>query len=168
MVDHRRSELLEQVFIEYRYAAVLADPARLAGWEDRELTMSQLRVLFILNGDPGMTAGNLAARLAVRPSTVTGIVDRLVKQELVERGADPDDRRIVRNFLSVTGERVINGFTAAATEFIKSFLEPLSDAELVEALTGLGRINASAQALGLQPKREIPIPAMGNARVGRL
>ncbi len=59
-------------------------------------------------------------------------------------------------------------FTAAATEFIKSFLEPMSDAELVEALTGLGRINASAQALGLQPKREIPVPAMGNARVGRL
>ena len=63
MVNHRRSELLERVFIEYRYAAVLADPARLAGWEDRELTMSQLRVLFILNGDPGMTAGNLAERI---------------------------------------------------------------------------------------------------------
>ena len=159
MVDQRRSELLERVFIEYRYAAVLADPARLAGWEDRELTMSQLRVLFILNGDPGMTAGNLAERLSVRPSTVTGIVDRLVKQELVERRADPDDRRMVRNFLSTTGERLINEFTSAATEFIKSFLEPLSDSELSEALTGLGRINASAQALGLQPPREIPVPA---------
>ncbi len=159
MVDQRRSELLERVFIEYRYAAVLADPARLAAWEDRELTMSQLRVLFILNGDPGMTAGNLAERLSVRPSTVTGIVDRLVKQELVERRADPDDRRIVRNVLSTTGERLINEFTAASRAFIESFLEPLSDSELSEALIGLGRINASAQALGLQPPREIPVPA---------
>ena len=66
---------------------------------------------------------------------------------------------VVRNFLSATGERVINEFTAAATEFIKSFLEPLSDSELSQALTGLGRINASAQALGLQPQREIPVPA---------
>ena len=159
MVNHRRSELLERVFIEYRYAAVLADPARLAGWEDRELTMSQLRVLFILNDDPGMTAGNLAERLSVRPSTVTGIVDRLVKQELVERRPDPEDRRMVRSFLSTSGERLINEFTSAANEFIKSFLEPLSDAELSEALIGLGRINASAQALGLQPPREIPVPA---------
>ena len=39
-----------------------------------------------------------------------------------------------------------------------SFLEPLSDSELSEALIGLGRINASAQALGLQPKRAIPTP----------
>ena len=159
MVNQRRAELLEQVFTEYSDAAVLADPARLAAWEERGLTMSQLRVLIILNGDPGMTAGNLAERLSVRPSTVTEMVDRLVKQELVERRADPDDRRVVRNFLSATGERVINEFTAAATEFIKSFLEPLSDSELSQALTGLGRINASAQALGLQPQREIPVPA---------
>ncbi len=159
MVDQRRSELLERVFIEYRYAAVLADPARLAAWEDRELTMSQLRVLFILNGDRGMTAGHLAERLSVRPSTVTGIVDRLVKQELVERRADPDDRRIVRNVLAPTGQRLINEFTAASREFIESFLEPLSDSELSEALIGLGRINAIAQALGLQPPREIPVPA---------
>ncbi len=158
MVDQRRSELLERVFIEYRYAAVLADPARLAAWEDLGLTMSQLRVLIILNGDPGMTAGNLAERLSVRPSTVTGIVDRLVKQDLVERRADPDDRRVVRNFLSTTGEPVINEFSAASREFIESFLEPLSDSELSEALIGLGRINASAQALGLQPKRAIPTP----------
>ena len=105
MVNQRRAELLEQVFTEYSDAAVLADPARLAAWEERGLTMSQLRVLIILNGDPGMTAGNLAERLSVRPSTVTEMVDRLVKQELVERRADPDDRRVVRNFLSATGER---------------------------------------------------------------
>ena len=158
MVDQRRSELLNQVFTEYSYTAVLADPARLAAWEDLGLTMSQLRVLIILNGDPGMTAGNLAERLSVRPSTVTGIVDRLVKQDLVERRADPDDRRVVRNFLSPSGEPVINEFTAASREFIESFLEPLSDSELSEALIGLGRINASAQALGLQPKRAIPAP----------
>ena len=164
MVDQRRSELLERVFIEYRYAAVLADPARMAGWGNRDLTMSQLRVLFILNGDPGMTAGNLAERVSVRPSTVTGIVDRLVKQDLVERRADPEDRRVVRNFLSATGERVINELTSDTTEFIKSFLEPLSDSELSEALTGLGRINASAQALGLQPKRQIPVPATRRTR----
>ena len=66
---------------------------------------------------------------------------------------------MVRSFLSTSGERLINEFTSAANEFIQSFLEPLSDAELSEALTGLGRINASAQELGLQPKREIPVPA---------
>lgn len=51
---------------------------------------------------------------------------------------------------------MIHEYSAAAGELIASFLEPLSDESLSEALVSLGRINASAQALGLQPKRAIP------------
>ena len=67
-----------------------------------DVTRSQLRVLNILDHDPGMTAGVLAERLAVQPSTVTGLIDRLVKLELVERQGDVDDRRRVRTFLSAS------------------------------------------------------------------
>lgn len=159
MSELSRTELLEFVLTEYSYAAVLADPARLQVWEDLGLTMSQLRVLHILNADPGMTAGNLAERLGVRPSTVTGIVDRLVKQDLVERRADPDDRRVVRNLLTVRGTEVLSDLARAGRDYIMNILERLSDEELLSALSGLGGVNLKAQQMGLQVRRDIPLPA---------
>ena len=159
MAELSRAELLELLLTEYSYAAVLADPARLQVWEDLGLTMSQLRVLHILNADPGMTAGNLAERLGVRPSTVTGIVDRLVKQDLVERRSDPEDRRVVRNLLTVRGTEVLSDLARAGREYIMNILEPLSNEELLSALSGLGGVNRKAQEMGLQVRRDIPLPA---------
>jgi DNA-binding MarR family transcriptional regulator len=42
------------------------------------------------------TAGNIARRTGLTSGAVTGLIDRLEKLELVERTADPDDRRKVR------------------------------------------------------------------------
>ena len=44
-----REELLESTRRQYTRAVSLADPNRFAVWEDFGLTMSQLRVLMILN-----------------------------------------------------------------------------------------------------------------------
>lgn len=158
MGEINRGELEDFCLTEYSYATTLADPARLAVWEDLGLTMSQLRVLHILNADPGMTAGNLADRLGVRPSTVTGIVDRLVKQDLVERQADPDDRRVVRNFLTERGSEVVNDLARAGREFILSILARLNEPDLLHLLEGLGRLNLKAQKMGLQVQRDVPLP----------
>ena len=159
MSNLSRAELLEFVLMEYNHAAVLADPARLQVWEDLGLTMSQLRVLHVLNADAGMTAGHLAERLGVRPSTVTGIVDRLVKQNLVERQTDSDDRRVVRNLLTVRGTEVLSDLARAGREFIMNILERLSEEELLSALSGMGGVNLKAQQMGLQARRDIPLPA---------
>ena len=42
-----------------------------------------------------MPMGRLAERLDVSLPNVTGIVERMVEHDLVERGSDADDRRIV-------------------------------------------------------------------------
>jgi DNA-binding MarR family transcriptional regulator len=42
---------------------------------------------------PGVSAGELAAILHVHPSTLTGVLQRLVAQRLVSRLDDPRDRR---------------------------------------------------------------------------
>ena len=51
--------------------------------------------------------GLVAEALKVRPSTATGVVDRLVKQRLVRRERDAEDRRRVRVFLTERGREVI-------------------------------------------------------------
>ena len=106
-VDATTDALIEDIVGNYGRAAGIFDPNRLEVWEELGLTMSQLRVLFLLNATPGAPAGLVAEALKVRPSTATGVVDRLVKQRLVRRERDAEDRRRVRVFLTERGREVI-------------------------------------------------------------
>src|SRR4029078_13418047 len=58
------------------------------------LTLPQFDVLAQLHRrEDGMTPGELTRELLVTPGNVTGIVDRLVRLGLAERGAGPQGRR---------------------------------------------------------------------------
>jgi DNA-binding MarR family transcriptional regulator len=63
---------------------------------DEEMTMPQGMVISILkrNGQM-MKMTDLSRQLSLTNSTVSGIVDRLEKQKLVERVRSEEDRRIV-------------------------------------------------------------------------
>ncbi len=111
-VDSKIDSLIESILDNYGRAAGVFDPNRLEVWEELGLTMSQLRVLYMLQAGPGTPAGAVAAHLKVRPSTATGIVDRLVRDGLVRRERDDLDRRRVRIWLTERGMRVINELRA--------------------------------------------------------
>src|SRR5205807_703532 len=65
-------------------------------WMDlQNITVKQLKVMLILSQHGPETVTALAQQLRVHISTVTGILDRLVQQKLVQREEDPDDRRYV-------------------------------------------------------------------------
>lgn len=66
----------------------------LADTEDT-VTIAQFRVLVILTTHGPTTLAQLAARLGVNASTAQRQVDRLVRDGLVDRREDPDDRRQV-------------------------------------------------------------------------
>src|SRR5438093_261414 len=50
-----------------------SDPGRLEAWADLGLTMTQLRLLFLLRTADGLSAGTIADQLGVTPSTLTRI-----------------------------------------------------------------------------------------------
>src|SRR3954452_19298518 len=60
------------------------------------ITGPQRLVLKIVGTFPGLSAGELAHVVRLHPSTVTGIVQRLVKKGLLERQRDHGDSRRVR------------------------------------------------------------------------
>jgi DNA-binding MarR family transcriptional regulator len=68
---------------------------QVAEWTDLDLTMAQVKVLFLLHHEGPLRTGHIAARLDVKLPTVTSTVDGLVKRGLVQREDDPHDRRIV-------------------------------------------------------------------------
>ena len=60
------------------------------------ITAPQRLVLRILRDRPGLSATELARILHLHPSTLTGILQRLVNKGLLQRTRDPHDRRRVR------------------------------------------------------------------------
>ena len=62
---------------------------------EMDLTMPQLRVLFLVVSLEGATMSQIARGTRMTLSTATGVVDRLIAQGLVRRADDPEDRRVV-------------------------------------------------------------------------
>jgi len=61
-----------------------------------ELTIPQTAVMRIVVRTPGIRLSDLSKEVSLAHSTVSGIVDRLVKRGLVKRVPDEVDRRIMR------------------------------------------------------------------------
>jgi DNA-binding MarR family transcriptional regulator len=66
-------------------------------WLERhDLSEGRLGVLWLLRFSESMTLGDLAESLNVSPRNITGLVDHLELDKLVERIPDPEDRRATR------------------------------------------------------------------------
>ena len=60
------------------------------------ITGPQRLVLRVVGRFPGLSAGELAHIVRLHPSTITGILQRLVARKLIERERDPSDSRRTR------------------------------------------------------------------------
>src|SRR5689334_2301516 len=90
-----KGELMERLMLALRRssaAGVLHGQtiARGAGINSSDMECLDL---IIMSGPS--TAGEIGRRTGLSSGAVTGLIDRLEKQGLVERAADPDDRRKV-------------------------------------------------------------------------
>jgi DNA-binding MarR family transcriptional regulator len=71
------------------------------------VTRAQWKVLFRLDRHPGLRQIELADMLDIEPITLSRIVDRLEESELVERRADPSDRRAWRLHVTAGAQPLI-------------------------------------------------------------
>ncbi|HUS26036.1 MAG TPA: MarR family transcriptional regulator [Nevskiaceae bacterium] len=79
--------------------------------EEHDLTAMQLHALYaLLQGE--VTMGRVAGTLHCDASNVTGIVDRLVTQQLITRTESAQDRRTKVLQLTPKGQQVIDDITA--------------------------------------------------------
>ncbi|TFG89300.1 MAG: MarR family transcriptional regulator, partial [Gemmatimonadales bacterium] len=70
------------------------------------LTASQLWVLRTLEVEGPLPAGILARKLAIHPSTLTAVAERLQRRGLITRMREAGDRRFVRLRLTPAGARL--------------------------------------------------------------
>lgn len=80
---------------------------KLSSWEhcvvrDKGLTLPQMHALEILGSHNGLRMKELAQKMGVTTGTLTVLVDRLEKGEMVCRKPHPDDRRSI--IVELTGK----------------------------------------------------------------
>ena len=102
-------------------------------WLMTDMTVAQLRVLLLLHTEGPSRMSSIAATLGIAVSTATGIIDNLVKKELVSRRADTEDRRVVICALSPRGQAVINSVWIYGQLQMKKLLNGLSPEQLEKA-----------------------------------
>lgn len=120
-----------------RFVRTLADRrARAQG-----MTRAQWLILFRLRSGPGLTQRELAVLLEVEPITVGRLVDRLEARGLVERRADPADRRVWRLHLTPAATPVLAEIDTARGLF---------DAQATRGLTADQRAGAIAVLLAMK------------------
>lgn len=71
------------------------------------LGVTDMKALSALQQEGPMTAGQLATRLSLTTGAVTNVIDRLQRQDLVKRTADPNDRRKV--IVTINEETLASG-----------------------------------------------------------
>ena len=104
------------------------------------VTRAQWKVLFRLERQPGLRQIELADMLDIEPITLSRIIDRLEEAELVERVADPSDRRAWRLHVTVKAEPLIEKLRAVADKMISEAFAGIDPEQIAITRTVLGRV----------------------------
>ena len=112
------------------------------------VTRAQWKALFRLEREPGLRQIELADMLDIEPITLSRIVDRLEESGLVERLADPSDRRAWRLHVTARAQPLIAKLHAIADEMIADAFAGIDpkDIEITRAVLARARENASRAA----------------------
>ncbi len=97
-----------------------------------DLSEGRLGVLFRLYRCGDMPLGELADDLVMTPRNVTGLVDHLERDGLVERVPDAEDRRSVRARLTESGRERITAIWKEGLEHQSEIVEGLSREDLAQ------------------------------------
>ena len=117
------------------------------------VTRPQWQMLANLGRNPGIHQGGLAELLEVEPITAARMIDRLQDAGLLERRADPADRRTWRVHLTEKGNSLLEALQPSARETLDEALEGITPAEQDHLLKLLCQIrtNLSRRAVAEEP-----------------
>ena len=118
-----------------------------------DLTPPQFFALMTIRRMGRTKMSPLGDELGLSMGAASTLIDRLVTRGLVQRDADPTDRRAVFVCLSPKGEEVLGEALAARRQLLTQVLAPLPDAERAAIIGSLGRL---ADAWD-----EVPVAATG-------
>src|ERR687894_1955009 len=115
---------LQDELVRYRAACDLGP------WLELDMSTPQLKALLLISEERGIRMRELSRRLGGSFSNATVLVDRLVDRGLVERMADPQDRRVVLVRAADEGQQLIDQLVTSWRTLSTPLLESLAPEDL--------------------------------------
>ena len=106
------------------------DPHDVPQWVAQELTLGQMRLLFLLSKNGPAPMSRVAEWLGVGLPTASGAVERVERHGLVSRQHRLDDRRVVECQLTDAGRHLMDEIYGMQLEAMKDILSVLDEEEL--------------------------------------
>ncbi len=135
--------------LEESLGFLLADASRLMrrAFEQQitgsTLTLGQARALAQVARNEGCRQVELAERLEIKPITLARLLDQLEQAGLVERRADPDDRRAYRLYLREQADQALDDIRAAGAAIYVTALQGISETEAIVLASALRKMRAN-------------------------
>lgn len=133
-VAYAYSEVLKQCCLEHEKRYTVTPP--------------QWAVLVLLDDEDGITIGTISQLRRIDAPTVTGIVNRLEQNGLVERRHNCEDRRVVKVFLTDEGRDILSFLIDAAENFEEIMIRGLSQDDQRNLLLKLKCLIANVSSVG--------------------
>ncbi|PJK10020.1 MarR family transcriptional regulator [Lysobacteraceae bacterium NML08-0793] len=109
------------------------------------LSEGRFVLLFLLDAaNDGLAPNVLAERAGISRATVTGLLDGLEREALIERQADAQDRRALRIVLTRKGKRLAKQVFAQHSQWIASLFGGLASNERKQLRRLLGKLAAAS------------------------
>lgn len=103
----------------------------------------QDQIMLALSQSDGLTPGQLASRMGVRPPTITKTINRLQVQGFVDKRASSEDQRQAHVFLTETGSAAIKAIEKSVRKTEKQMTKGLDKKEQKALLKLLARAEAN-------------------------
>jgi MarR family transcriptional regulator for hemolysin len=110
------------------------------------MTRAQWAVLARLEYAEGLKQSELAELLDLQPITLTRLVDRLCANGLIERRADPSDRRAKRLYLTAQARPLMNRLADLGENMMATVLEGLDAAKIEQTTANLSGVRDNLRA----------------------
>lgn len=139
---------------------LLNDSARLfrrafnARTRETGITALQWRLITYLKRHEGIRQGPLADLIEVEPITLSRMVDRLEEAGLIERRADPTDRRAWRLYLTTHAIQMLGEMRPIAERLVEEATEGLSAAEREQLIALVEKVRTNLSRRECQKEKE--------------
>jgi DNA-binding MarR family transcriptional regulator len=136
----------EQVIVALRGIIRAADIHSHRLQREFGLTGPQLSILRVISRLTPVTTGSLADAAGFSRATLTGILDRLERQKLIDRTRDPADRRSVIVSITAAGQKILAKAPSLLQKQFYNELAQMPQAERTNLLKTLQRVARLMQA----------------------
>lgn len=125
------------------------------------MTRAQWAVLSRLERSEGLKQTELAEILDLQPITLTRLIDRLCENGMIERRADPKDRRAKRLFLTPAAKPLMDRLDTLGDELMAKVLDGVEPAETERMLRHLDGVRENLRRV-LSARSEASIESRKN------